>query len=365
LLKISKTEAIKLYGLPLINFIKYESQSDAYFALLESVQRIFNYSDGFIYRVKKQFPKPLNKHEKAYISLFNSKFELIEDIKNLLYNENLSISNYDVEKEEFILFEFSEYHDDEFHYDCGYQGEFVFTLKGKENKRGFSCQKEFIEKANILIKLDKKISYIQSNWHDINITKLGTKGHLKLLKHSIPTYYFPKLSSTIHCLIKECQKSLKQTLMSLLDRDNIKRNKTVLSVFIRTYNTFKPILIVNDNGTINKASPNFPESAFIINEVFYSGGGAVPETMILEFPAFYAISFFLINFLMLPNSTNLINQCHECDDIYIEIKKTKNRRFCSTNCRQKYHNRKRIESGEAKEYKRRKRKEGARASYYG
>ena len=59
-----------------------------------------------------------------------------------------------------------------------------------------------------------------------------------------------------------------------------------------------------------------------------------------------------------------LRRCEECGDFYIS--KTRGySKYCSSKCRMKYHNRRRIESGEARKYKRRKRKEGAKESYYG
>jgi hypothetical protein len=60
-----------------------------------------------------------------------------------------------------------------------------------------------------------------------------------------------------------------------------------------------------------------------------------------------------------------IYKCETCKAFYIPKRRSPTKRFCSTKCKQDWHNRKRIESGEHREYKRRKRKEGAPESYYG
>jgi len=75
--------------------------------------------------------------------------------------------------------------------------------------------------------------------------------------------------------------------------------------------------------------------------------------------------YFFVEFLKKENNYKLFNVCDYCEKYFISSSKRK-QRFCSGGkCRQNYHNRRRIESGEAKEYKRRKRKEGAKESYYG
>jgi hypothetical protein len=75
--------------------------------------------------------------------------------------------------------------------------------------------------------------------------------------------------------------------------------------------------------------------------------------------------YFFVEFLKIENNYKLFNVCDNCGKYFISSSKRK-QRFCSGGkCRQNYHNRRRIESGEAKEYKRKKRKEGAKESYYG
>ncbi len=75
--------------------------------------------------------------------------------------------------------------------------------------------------------------------------------------------------------------------------------------------------------------------------------------------------YFFVEFLKIENNYKLFNVCDNCGKYFMSSSKRK-QRFCSGGkCRQNYHNRRRIESGEAKEYKRKKRKEGAKESYYG
>jgi len=71
----------------------------------------------------------------------------------------------------------------------------------------------------------------------------------------------------------------------------------------------------------------------------------------------------LVGFL-LTNDRRKLKYCQECNKFYIS-KGVRPAKFCSDKCRLKHHNRKRIESGEAREYKRKKRMEGAKESYYG
>ena len=75
------------------------------------------------------------------------------------------------------------------------------------------------------------------------------------------------------------------------------------------------------------------------------------------------VAFSLTEFLVNSDRRKL-KFCEECNNFYIS-QTIRPSRFCSDKCRLAWHNRKRIESGQAKEYKKMKRTEGAKASYYG
>jgi len=360
---------------------------------MESIHRAFNYPDDFIYRVKKQFPKPLNKHERAFLSVIRTKVEITKDIRKLLFRNQLEIIGYDIDKEEFEFCELIERVGHTGRYDRDYENKFIINLKG--NSISSPSKEKFIKKANILIKLDKKISYFQSYWNDIDLKKLNKKmfpfrknllntgpemvpskrSIQELLKNSFPVGYGLRgLPTTIHYLIKKCQENLSSVFIDILysyKGPESRMHKFLygkhehLSSFLYGYNRYESRLTIKDDGSIIREKPNLPESYFINTKLFYQGSGFKRKEWTSRIPASYAISFLLINFLKLPNSVNLINRCHECNDIFIELKKTKNRRFCSDKCRLAWNNRKRIESGEAKEYKRKKREEGAKESYYG
>ncbi len=348
-----------------------------------------NYSDDFIYRVKKQFPKPLNKHERAFLSLIRTKVEITNDIDKLLRHNRLKMIGYNIEKEEF---EFIKLAGGKYDLDRDYESKFIINLKG--NSISGPSKEKFIKKANILIKLDKKISYFQSYWHDIDLNQLNEKifpfrpnllntgpkmvpnkrSIQKLLKNSIPVgFYLSGFPRTIHYLIKNCQENLSLVFINILDSYDgpvsgmhkfLYRKHEFLSRFLGAYDRYESRLTIKDDGSIIREKPNLPESYFINNKIFYPGSRPKRKECIPRIPAHYAISFLLINFLKLPNSVNLINRCHECNNIFIELKKTKNRRFCSDKCRLALHNRRRIESN--KIYKRERKEAGkATPSYYG
>ena len=73
----------------------------------------------------------------------------------------------------------------------------------------------------------------------------------------------------------------------------------------------------------------------------------------------YSLSEFLLN-----NDLKKLHRCQECSTFFV-AKTVRPTKYCSDKCRLTFHNRRRIESGEARAYKRRKRQEGAKPSYYG
>ena len=76
------------------------------------------------------------------------------------------------------------------------------------------------------------------------------------------------------------------------------------------------------------------------------------------------LTYVLVEYFKLEDGCKYIRKCQYCDKYYISKTKRMSK-YCSDRCRLDFHNRKRIESGEAREYKRKKRQEGAKESYYG
>jgi len=72
----------------------------------------------------------------------------------------------------------------------------------------------------------------------------------------------------------------------------------------------------------------------------------------------------LANLFLTPRSIKRIQQCVYCKQFFLKTR-LNSQKFCSDKCRLTWHNRRRIESGKAREYKRKKRAEGAKESYYG
>ena len=99
--------------------------------------------------------------------------------------------------------------------------------------------------------------------------------------------------------------------------------------------------------------------------------GDIYEILYLEEKTFgqetykFAIGYCLVRFFMNPVNRELINRCEECNNYYISKRQFTHLkpRFCSSKCRYKWNNRRRTESGEAKEYKRRRYQEEGKYKY--
>jgi hypothetical protein len=125
-------------------------------------------------------------------------------------------------------------------------------------------------------------------------------------------------------------------------------------LFPRAYDCFRPKLEVSDNGDLSKS--------YILADVNLIGSHYPVESRFnsyLNSLLGFSLSEFIIN-----NDLRKLKRCEECKHFYVS-KTIRSSKFCSDKCRLDFHNRKRTESGEAREYKRRKREKGAKESYYG
>ena len=116
------------------------------------------------------------------------------------------------------------------------------------------------------------------------------------------------------------------------------------------YNQFEPQLKIKNDGSIVREPSFFPEESFIIKELFSSA------YQIRGNPAFRAISFLLIKFLMLPDSTKLIHQCDGCNKLFISIKTDDRIKFCSS-CSSKSKMNKERRKEYQKKYRKKKKQE--------
>ncbi len=157
----------------------------------------------------------------------------------------------------------------------------------------------------------------------------------------------------LHENLKKFQLNYKRMLSEITRQKNIK-DIPEFTILLNRYNKWqRNILFISDDNLLIERPPG-GEKTYLQERApdkWY-------ETMAKH------LSYVLIEFFRIKDSYKSIKICDECRNFYIS-KIIRPQRFCSSKCRLKWNNRKRIKSGEHKEYKRQKRKKGAKLSYYG
>ncbi len=139
------------------------------------------------------------------------------------------------------------------------------------------------------------------------------------------------------------------------------------NALLNTYNEFSKSVSIVPNFSNLSFKETMKEGTFYNCHSLHqyeeaSDGGFVKTLFTRVF--FYSFAIYSLVEFLLHNDRRKLKLCDECTKFYIS-KTIRPSRFCSDKCRLAWNNRKRIESGEAREYKRRKRAEGAKESYYG
>ena len=122
----------------------------------------------------------------------------------------------------------------------------------------------------------------------------------------------------------------------------------------RAYDAIRPKLRINENGDLVKSS--------ILADVHLIGSHYGAESRFNSY--INSLLGFSLSEFIISTDLRRLKRCKKCMNFFVS-KTIRPSKFCSDKCRHDYHNRKRIDSGEAREYKRKKRKEGAKESYYG
>jgi hypothetical protein len=111
-----------------------------------------------------------------------------------------------------------------------------------------------------------------------------------------------------------------------------------------------------DVGMIPGANGVFSYELSILDEDRFFETHATPDSP-WDYMYLTVAVYCLVVFAKPLETIKLLHKCEECQGYYIAESKRK-QRFCSEKCHNDWHNRKRIESGKAREYKRKRRAEG-------
>ncbi|MDY6987956.1 MAG: hypothetical protein SWQ30_07845 [Thermodesulfobacteriota bacterium] len=107
---------------------------------------------------------------------------------------------------------------------------------------------------------------------------------------------------------------------------------------------------------------NGPEKRFYVNTTDLFKGKALADTEEVDFRFVFVdfmsgIAGYSLAEFLTKNDRRKLKRCKECG-VFFKSKTTRKADFCSDPCRWNWHNRTRIESGEAREYKRKRRQMG-------
>jgi len=349
--KLTKTEKIKLYGLPLCDFLNSPTPTEAYFTLIETIHKLFNYSDDFVHKVKKNFPEPLNKHEIAFLKFVRVKHRLMAFETDLfgIFPFPVHINEYNIEKEEVVLVNLNS------------EEKFIFDLNCNNIKLD-SDEMLFRKKAKAVIEIEKRIIYMHSAWDDIDYHKFGLPADIKFsLPDNTPpvylgAYYYLSFSASVHNQIKEIQRMLSSIMMCIIKGKSLDSNEDFKTIFSND-NKFEQSLDINNDYLIFWGETPFfsvEEEFFIIKKIFHVDGDAFNGMG--DNPAYHAISYLLIKFLMLPDSAKLIRQCVNCGEFFISTKDDIRIKYCPK-CSPKSKMSKEKRRGYQKKYRQRKKQE--------
>jgi len=126
-----------------------------------------------------------------------------------------------------------------------------------------------------------------------------------------------------------------------------------LGKFIETYYKMPTMKLSTDGDCLMQIAP-------IDENNYFKSSSILSWKPILQ----KQLAHIMVEYFFDKDSRQFLRKCEECKKFYVS-KSMAHSKYCSDRCRNAFHNRKRIESGQHREYKRKKRLEGAKESYYG
>jgi len=357
-------EKYRLYGQIIENFVNAQTINESWLVLFKGIQKAFTFSSEFVNKAEslftvKSFTSEMTGPEKALLKFFVALNIIKKKLPSHIYDLDKKL---DALKKKVDVLEDEEY---------GLISEFTLFLKDLDNS-------DFDHYSRLNIdKVKSKFGQL-SETEILNIVKrLQIVGSMiSELKKSIPESKFSEIKSETgyyqqllkgNGKIAKFKQRLRLLLLEIINEKNLYQSE-IINDFLNEYNRvfsenayfYSSLAEVNKNGVIIER-PQHTEDAFLIVD-----GNQEKGYIILSWPGFYYSSIvrFVIKFLKSEKNKKRIIKCAECGSFHIS-KTIRPSRFCSDECRHAWNNRKRIESGEAREYKRKKRAEGAKESYYG
>lgn len=362
-------ERIKLCGQAVLDFINSKSTDNACISLIPKIQHEFGFSDDFKYNAEKFYPSlghVFSNFKEKQIKLINLQLEYLFNlnlIEQALYPLMLEVDEYDFKKN--ILIINKEIDRDtviRIPLECK-QGFFKhfqnkiekYSPSESHTTRWRSYHNELPESLFALKKIDQLFADVSEDFSKKQEDEFEKARNNKIVQAHSGIYYLQRI---IKIILDRFLKGITvfdyQPFSELIQRYNRRFRE---SIELQPYCNLKyEESKINENWFYEYYKPPSMRDE---NRDYDSLGERYVSTY-----ADVAIYFF-VEFLKPHGNHSLFRLCDFCGRYFISSTKRKTR-FCPEDkCRQTWHNRKRIETGEAKEYKRKKRKEGAKESYYG
>jgi len=391
-------EHIRICGKAVEDFVNSETTDAACLSLIPKIRKVFNFSMDFEKKAEESFP------------YLNNILDSLNDKQKALVELNFDIWTFDDFAEDFIMSLGSK---------RGYPDRDIWEAL-MEKMHDLKKNRDYDNK--IIARIDEILINIEKSQPKFKNTPFNWKNYLsefceQLITHKKTSILFRECSKNISEREEENIKKVFNNEAASFQHDiyhsqqifKIVINRFINGISLNEYEPFENIIASYDRkfsahhvydkncNLIKYEHPSLSENDFlqsppdhlkkhsyekfknILEKRFLEIRGEIIHPPVEEeFEAAHDILkrfcledynvasyYFFVEFLKIENNYKLFNVCDNCGKYFISSSKRK-QRFCSGGkCRQNYHNRRRIESGEAKEYKRKKRKEGAKESYYG
>ena len=353
----SSKERIFSLGQIITDFANAKSPDDAVRACFEDLGKFLNFPPDFKTEIEKRFPfldvfeNSLSFLDRRLLILVYEEERIKTLLKNLLEPEGMGLDYYIPEKNTLMLMQFEHEqvgsHDGEpdfIIHTTGphpYKSEEVAELIDNSNCDFYKRDCNYQREIDNLMQFGTEINRIRKNASE-NVRD----DPLKVAKK------YDELK-TLNDNLRKCHENYQIILSAIIEGKKL-HNIPEFNSFLIQYNSSRPnVLTITDENYLIENPPAGQKISLREQspEKWY-------QTMKKH------LSYVLIDFFRIKDSYKYIKICDECHKFYIS-KIVRPQRFCSSKCRLKWNNRKRIESGENKEYKRQKRAEGAKESYYG
>jgi hypothetical protein len=338
--KTKKTD--RIFGKLIVDLTNAKTYQEAYHKLFLNMQEALSFSDQFAKKAKTFLPPPLEKHEKTLCKLLLKESDTRDAVDRHLLGLSLALKGYDPQKQTLTVSHF-DLPEDSTNFDEAVYGENFEVHINQEPI--YLIEISGSKMIKLLMRIGQKILEKKNSLPSGRFSQLKSISQFKMV------FFYNKMPFSLYEHISKTQEELTQLLENVLNVTNLSDSK-IFNDYLLTYNKVKSELVAQGNGQIIEKS-RFVEDNFLKRNLFPQ---CDPYKEIMAYCA--------VEFLKHPANKKLIHQCDQCKNFYIS-KTIRTSKFCSDRCRLAWHNRKRIESGKAKEYKRRKRAEGAKESYYG